>query len=101
MDTENRWHGGAVQWPHRRCVQDPQAQQPRGHAAVRAALCGAVEPPVAAVSAQKEHIDGGHESLASDPSAPVSEAAARPGCDATQSALKSAQAIDLIRVSSA
>ena len=40
-----------------------------------AALCGFVQPPVAPVSAQEQNADAGDESLVSDASASVSQAA--------------------------
>src|SRR6218665_3735317 len=33
QDAENQRHGREVRWPHSRCAQDPQVQQPRGHGA--------------------------------------------------------------------
>ncbi len=74
QDAQNQRHGGAVQWTHCGRSEDPPVQQPRGHGGDLAALCGLVQPPVAAVSAQEQYADAGHERLVPDPPAPVSQA---------------------------
>ena len=74
QDTENQRHGGAVQWPHSRCLEDPPVQQPRGHGADLAALCGLVQPPTAAVSTQEQDAHAGDETVVPGAAQPVPQA---------------------------
>ena len=63
QDAQNQRHGGEVQRAHCRCAQDSPIQQPRGHAADLAALCGPVQPPVAPVSIGQQDAYAGHEAV--------------------------------------
>ena len=64
QDTKNQRDGGALQWPHCRCVEDPSVQQQRGPGADAAEVRGAVQPPVTAVGPQEQDADANHEGLA-------------------------------------
>ena len=75
QDTENQRDGGAFQWPHCRCLEDPPVQQQRGPGADAAALRGLVQPPATAVSPQEQDTDAGHEGLVQRAPAFVSQAA--------------------------
>ncbi len=75
QNAQDQWDGRAFQWAHCGCAQDASIQQRPGPAADPGALCDAVQPPVAAVSAQGQDAHADHEKLASIPSASVSQAA--------------------------
>ena len=58
--------------PHTGRYEDPPVQQPRGHGANSAALCGFIQPPVAAVSTGQQDADAGNERVVAGAPGPVS-----------------------------